>query len=296
MALSREVVAYPLNRRLLIPTSTGRGAAAAIATSMSCKPAAVGAHHLAWLVTRCSGTAMIPGARQALRLPEAVDAVLSDVAEVVGGIDSVAVLSRRQARRGAHLVLAYQASTPIAFCKIADSSNAPTFDTEQRCLRALSLLSPGPVVVPQLLAAGLAHGLQYTAMSALPPRPHRPARGDISAVVAWIQRGLANAIPRTGPAHWRAIHGDFAPWNLRRLWFGDRTLFDFEDARYGPPLADTVFWNVATATLRGRAMESTIDEESREFWRLFLEDRLSTQSKPELDDRLLATLLNASVS
>ena len=91
------------------------------------------------------------------------------------------------------------------------------------------------------------------------------------------------------------MHGDFAPWNLRRLWFGQRTLFDFEDARYGPPLADVIFWNIATATLRRRAMESPVDEETREFWREFLEARLSKQIEPELDDRLLATLLNAPV-
>ncbi len=295
MGVAGRVVPYPLNRRLLIPTSVGRGAAGAVATAMSCRASAVAAHHLAWCVARTTGSHLIPGKRQALDLPVAVRGVLDVVADVVGGLDAFALLSRRQDHRGAHLILAFRDGSPITFCKIAGESSAVSFGVEQRCLTELSNAKRAPVIVPRLLVGGTAHGLQFTAMSALPPRPHRPFWGNVAPILEWLQLSLADVLPRVGPAHWVPMHGDFAPWNLRRLWFGSHTLFDYEDARYGPPSGDAVFWMVATATLKGQPLSHAIDEESREFWREFLTHRLSSQTDPELDDRLLATLLGAPV-
>ena len=57
-------------------------------------------------------------------------------------------------------------------------------------------------------------------------------------------------LPPAGiPPHWRPIHGDYMPWNLREdplpvLW-----LLDWEHARWGPPMADLVRYIVAHHSL-----------------------------------------------
>ena len=51
------------------------------------------------------------------------------------------------------------------------------------------------------------------------------------------------------PPHWRPIHGDYVPWNLREDSSGQLWLLDWEDAGWGPPLADFVRYIVAYHSL-----------------------------------------------
>jgi glycosyltransferase involved in cell wall biosynthesis len=86
------------------------------------------------------------------------------------------------------------------------------------------------------------------------PQFHRPAKWDlrrIREVAADASQALAGALERPPdiPSHWRPIHGDLVPWNLReddcrQLW-----LLDWEDAGWGPPLADSVRYIVAYRSL-----------------------------------------------
>jgi glycosyltransferase involved in cell wall biosynthesis len=87
------------------------------------------------------------------------------------------------------------------------------------------------------------------------PRYHRAAGWEparIRNVVEDIPKSLDGLLkrPKSIPAHWGQLHGDFVPWNLRessdsRLW-----LLDWEDAGWGPPLADAVRYFVAHLSLR----------------------------------------------
>ena len=43
------------------------------------------------------------------------------------------------------------------------------------------------------------------------------------------------------PTHWRAAHGDLAPWNLRTLLNGAVRVIDWEDAGYAPPGVDRLY-------------------------------------------------------
>ena len=52
------------------------------------------------------------------------------------------------------------------------------------------------------------------------------------------------------PSHWQPIHGDLVPWNLREDNEGQLWLLDWEDAGWGPPLADYVRYFVAYQSLR----------------------------------------------
>ena len=60
-------------------------------------------------------------------------------------------------------------------------------------------------------------------------------------------------VPAGTPAHWRPMHGDYVPWNLREDPRGQLWLIDWEDARWGPPLADLVRYVVAYHSLGWRS-------------------------------------------
>jgi len=86
------------------------------------------------------------------------------------------------------------------------------------------------------------------------PRLHRPARWDaprIRRVSEEVSLALDRLLPRADgiPSHWRPMHGDFVPWNLREDSQGQLWLLDWEDAGWGPPLADFVRYVVAYHSL-----------------------------------------------
>ena len=105
------------------------------------------------------------------------------------------------------------------------------------------------------------------------PRYHRatawePAR--IRRVVEDIPKSLDGLLarPESMPAHWGPLHGDFVPWNLRESKDGQFWLVDWEDAGWGPPLADAVRYFVAHHSLRGTSPLAT----ARLTWQIFSQD------------------------
>jgi glycosyltransferase involved in cell wall biosynthesis/thiamine kinase-like enzyme len=86
------------------------------------------------------------------------------------------------------------------------------------------------------------------------PSLHGPAKWDperirrVAEDVSFALEGLFPKPART-PKHWRPIHGDFVPWNLREDSQGQLWLLDWEDAGWGPPLADLVRYVVAYHSL-----------------------------------------------
>jgi glycosyltransferase involved in cell wall biosynthesis len=86
------------------------------------------------------------------------------------------------------------------------------------------------------------------------PRYHRAAGWDpalIRRIVDEISKSLEEVLPppRGAPVHWAPLHGDFVPWNLREDGDGGLWLVDWEDAGWGPPLADAVRYCVAHQSL-----------------------------------------------
>ena len=84
--------------------------------------------------------------------------------------------------------------------------------------------------------------------SARPPGEMERRKDAASGRGRVTRPGRAPAGPGT-PAHWRPIHGDYVPWNLREDDRGQLWLLDWEDARWGPPLADLVRYIVAYHSL-----------------------------------------------
>jgi glycosyltransferase involved in cell wall biosynthesis len=86
------------------------------------------------------------------------------------------------------------------------------------------------------------------------PRFHRPAKWDaqrMRRVAEDVSVALERVLPPVDgiPAHWRPMHGDYVPWNLREDDRGQLWLLDWEDAGWGPPLADLMRYVLADRSL-----------------------------------------------
>jgi hypothetical protein len=105
--------------------------------------------------------------------------------------------------------------------------------------------------------------MAFPRLEALTPQLHRaPRNPPLGLITAEIQRALAS-LPRADgtPAHWQPIHGDFAPWNLRRVTSGRLVLINWEDVSWGPPGADEVFYRATQSALGLAAAPATAYEE-----------------------------------
>ncbi|MEO6821926.1 MAG: phosphotransferase, partial [Candidatus Nanopelagicales bacterium] len=104
---------------------------------------------------------------------------------------------------------------------------------------------------------------------------------------------LSTVLPRTSrvPDHWRPMHGDLSPWNLRRGRDGS-FLIDWEDATWGPPRADRVYFSITGhAALGGPAPSwGPADDEAREYWRAVITARSGGDEDSATQERLLTIL------
>jgi len=90
------------------------------------------------------------------------------------------------------------------------------------------------------------------------------------------------------------MHGDLAPWNLRRLRDGRLVLFDWENVRWAPPTTDEVFYRAASGAL-GRGSSGQVEvREAVEFWRETLRERpVETEQARRLVSAMRAILERA---
>jgi len=73
----------------------------------------------------------------------------------------------------------------------------------------------------------------------------------IVTVAADVSDHLARVLPRPSdtPAHWRPMHGDFTPWNLRQDRRGRLWLLDWEEAEWAPRVADVLRYAAAVRSM-----------------------------------------------
>lgn len=143
-------------------------------------------------------------------------------------------------RRRFNLLLLDRSRQPIAFAKFTANPPNPL---------ALSVLDefsnnpPADCWVPGLLAHGLVEDFSYVVTSAMPNLSHKPARLNWEVrhqLVRELQENLQHLVaPRSV-----VVHGDFGPWNVRRLRDGRIAVVDWEEATEGMVGADELWHSV----------------------------------------------------
>lgn len=272
-----------------VPMSSRRAAIAGLGLYTACRARALWAQRAA-----CAAVAILgPGALWGSSFPWSPlgettwEALAALWRREFGTFDEVAGYSRLQASRGGVALLLLRNGSPIAFVKLRQGDDGE-LRNERRALEAMWSAGPRAFLIPEPLDAGTLDDWHYLVTAPLPSGLHRPPRdpplGAILEEVAAALAGLPRA-PGT-PDHWRPMHGDFAPWNLRRLRGGSLALVDWEKAAWAPPGADDVFYRAAQAVLLHRQAEGGAAAEAVQFWRA----RVSSRQETARDERLAQAL------
>jgi hypothetical protein len=149
-------------------------------------------------------------------------------------------------RRRFNLLFLNLAREPVAFAKVTANSPNPL------AIRALAEFASSPpdrFWAPALLIEGRLADFSYVVTTPMPNVAHRPAELDIDArhgIVAEFQAKLRHLVH--GPLV--LVHGDFGPWNVRRLLDGRVAVVDWEEATPGVPLADELWHSVSVQPQR----------------------------------------------
>jgi Ser/Thr protein kinase RdoA (MazF antagonist) len=171
----------------------------------------------------------------------------------------------------------------VAFVRMQPERSAAV--NERDVLAAVAASLPRNFSVPEVLGAGAAGGWEWIATAPLPTHLHRGDwTSDPYAIGSEISASLGTVLGPAPRAGWVPIHGDLAPWNLRRS--GRRTvLIDWESVDHGPPAADAVYLVANRAAMRGH-LPDTLNAEAARFWL----DRLEQRAGSGLDQVLTSRL------
>lgn len=279
---------------LLIPTSSRAAALAGLALYAPCRRRAVAAHRLARTAVRLLGPAALPGEAGAWDsgIPDDVwPELAAEWTQSLGAFDDMAGYRRSTDRAGLSVLL-LRRGAPLAFLKIRERDSGG-LEWERRTLERVNAAPLREVMAPRPLAAACVRGWHYLAMTPLPPVLHHPpSRAPLERITNEIGAALAGLERAAGvPAHWRPMHGDFTPWNLRAA--GDRLfLVDWEDAGWAPPGADLVLYRaVQTAMDLGRPWYGA-SVEAAAFWL----QRVTARSPRAARDRRLTIALQRELA
>lgn len=183
-----------------------------------------------------------------------------EVAKQAARFDSVAFAGRRQSSRSGAVALLLDGPNPVGFVKIRLAGDSGLV-AERRALECLESVHDLPFRVPRVLGSGSSGELEYLVTTAMPAGPHRPADDvDLDMITVRIDRAFGGT--SEGSTMW--MHGDMAPWNLRRASNGELWLIDWEDVAVGPLGADAAYHAVAVAALDGSHPE--VRSEAAVYW------------------------------
>lgn len=241
---------YPLSKRFLVARDGGRRArrVRALAGTSDWRRDLLDRAGSAAIAV--AGTSAWPAAPGWPWPAAAVDEVTRDLDRHVPGIAVVGVAMPRQpGRRRLSLLCRADGRDVVVKLGLPDDG----LETETLALHLLTE-SPLPgIATPAVIAAGRIGADQpiaFLASDALGLDRQRPAIGEsLVTFEADLARRLA-ALPRPAgtPDDAVPVHGDLAPWNLRRTAYG-LALFDWEAAGWGPPGSDLDHYRAACATL-----------------------------------------------
>lgn len=269
-----------------VPTHQKGATLAGIATYGPCARRGEWAQRAAWGLVTLGGSRLLPGRTATWHPPFAPDDwqnLLDELKAVAGPFDSHTVYERRDNREGL-LMLLLNGDDSVGFVK-ARAGDTTGLIREEKSLQLVEQTAIRSFLAPRVLGAGSVAGWRYLVTSAMPPRIHRMPEG---APAPAILEGIATALaglnrPADVPDEWNPFHGDFTPWNLRRI--GDTTpwLIDWEDAGWAPPRADLVLY-LASAYAVGRPVGDIPDDaaDAVDYWW----DEITRRTNEKLADGL----------
>jgi hypothetical protein len=211
----------------------------------------------------------------------------------VGPFEDVAIFDRAQASRTGFAALLLRNGGAVGFAKVREGDGS-ALANEARALEAVGGSGPTLFEVPMAIALGTVEGWHFFLVSPLHPSLHTmPVRPPLGEIVVEIQSGLGGLPRPSGVApHWRPMHGDFTPWNLRQRADGSLFLIDWEDAAWAPPGADEVYYRAVESAVAGRRFDGQGFDEAIRFWLEVLEKRrIDALAAGDRDAGLLDDLL-----
>lgn len=281
--MSRDLfVRFPPGRgNVFVPVEGRPDTLAGLSLYAGCRRHVLLGQRLAGFAVAAAGSRALPGARLEWRPPmphEQWEDLLATWRGKLGAFERFALIVRRQHSRSGFGLLLLHAGSPVAFVKVRDDARPLTQEAQ-----ALTLLQDRPVKAmeaPAPLGLATSGELTWLATSPMTSRPHRPEpHAPIMAVLAEVQDRLS-ALPRPAdtPPHWEPMHGDLTPWNLR--WStGRRWLLDWEDAGYGPPGADELYYRLTCASVGVPTVPATTpSDEAVHFWLSAVDERRESEA------------------
>ncbi|HEX6926898.1 MAG TPA: hypothetical protein VF167_15855 [Longimicrobiaceae bacterium] len=280
-----------------VPVTSRDAAIAALVLYAPCRPRAVWMSRAAHLFLRLFGAAAIPSRSVLWRPPmepETWEGLCALWRREVADFDEVVVAERAQSTRTGFAALLLRNGRPRAFAKVRRGGLA-SLEAEQEVVSRVWRARPRSFAVPEPLGLGGYGDWNYLASAPLPSAAHRvPRRPPVREIVGEIADVLESLDRGAVPAHWRPMHGDLTPWNLREMPSGQLYLYDWEDAGWAPPGADEVFYRASAAVTGRETSWPTLPEEYHEavaFWKARIPMRVGSHKRDRaLDAAMMAAL------
>lgn len=241
---------FPFSRRLLVAVDAGRASRRVRALAGTSDRRRELLDGLGGATIALGGSALLPTGDR-WEWPDApFPAVTADLAQVIPGLRiSGVVLPRQAGRPRVSMLGTVDGDEVIVKLGLPDDG----LENEAAALRLLTATPLPTIATPRVVAAGRLAStadVAFLATSALGLQRQRPAIDEpLTSFESDLARCLA-ALPRPPGTAADAVpvHGDLAPWNLRRTGRG-LALFDWEEAGWGPAGSDLAYYRRACASL-----------------------------------------------
>lgn len=241
---------YPLSRRLLIAADGGRDARRIRALAGASDWRREMLDRIGAAAVAVAGSACWPPAHEWSWPTDSPDEITGGLDRHIPGISIIgAVAPRQPGRRRLSLLCVAGGDEVIVKLGVPDDG----IETETLALRLLSDAPLPGIATPSVIASGHlgeAGSVAFLATDAIGLDKQRPA---IDVPLTGFEADLGHRLaslprPPGTPDDAVPVHGDLAPWNLRRTPRG-LALFDWEAAGWGPPGSDLAHYRAACASL-----------------------------------------------
>lgn len=267
---------------IMFPVGSRRGALAGIALYPACARRAVWFQGAVYAWTAVLGPRFLPWRSERWKPPveeETWRGLRARWQDAAGGFDTFAISERRPVSRAGFMVLLLRQDRPVGFVKVRHKDEA--LAREFQALERVAAFGPRTFTAPEPVEVGEVQDWSFLVMGPLEPGIHKmpgnPALDRITAEISGSLEGFPR--PEGTPEHWRPMHGDFTPWNLRKTPGGGLILMDWEYASWAPPRADEILYR-ATLSMLGHERPSRLRApEAVDFWKRRIPERAGHYGK-----------------